>query len=290
MKAAFRQVQVFLEMIKFEHSIFALPFAYLGMALAGHGLPSLRLFLLVTVAMVAARTVAMSFNRLADLRFDAANPRTNKRPLVTGALKPGVAWGATFLSLAALAVTAWLINPFVFAISPLAALLLFGYSFTKRFTWLSHFVLGFTDAASVAGAWAAVRASLFTHADLPIWTLVGTVTVWIAGFDLIYACQDYQVDIKLGLHSIPARFGIPFALQLARILHILTVLGFLVVGWQFNLGWIYWPGTLLSAALLTYEHSIISPKDLSRVNLAFFNVNGYISILMFFFTFFALKA
>ena len=271
----------FLELIKFEHTIFALPFAYLGMLLAAQGWPGWSQLMWITLAMAAARTVAMGFNRLADRYLDARNPRTALRPLVTGAISTRTAWIGTMLAAALLIVAAWQLGPLPFKLAPGALLFLFGYSFTKRFTWLSHFILGFTDALAPAGAWAAVRGSLFTPADLPAWLLTALVTLWIGGFDLIYACQDVEVDRREGLCSIPARFGIAAALRLSWLSHLLTVLLLGALGWVMQLSWPYWVGVAISAGLLAWEHSLVRPGDLSRVNVAFFNVNGYISVTLF---------
>ena len=271
----------FLELIKFEHTIFALPFAYLGMLLAADGWPGWSQLIWITLAMAAARTVAMGFNRLADRYLDARNPRTALRPLVTGAISTRTAWIGTMLAAALLIVAAWQLGPLPLKLAPGALLFLFGYSFTKRFTWLSHFILGFTDALAPAGAWAAVRGSLFTPADLPAWLLTALVTLWIGGFDLIYACQDVEVDRREGLCSIPARFGIAAALRLSWLSHLLTVLLLGALGWVIQLSWPYWVGVAISAGLLAWEHSLVRPGDLSRVNVAFFNVNGYISVTLF---------
>ncbi len=288
MKKLRQQITTFLEMIKFEHTIFALPFAYLGMILAARGLPTWAQFGWITLAMGAARTAAMSFNRLADMKLDARNPRTRERPLISGKLRPSTAWTATALSLLILGFSAWQLNPLAFKLFPGAVLFLIGYSFTKRFTWMSHFVLGFTDALAAAGAWVAVRGTIFGADDLSAWLLLFIVTLWIGGFDLIYACQDYDIDVAEKLHSIPAKFGIPFALNLARWTHLFAVLGLIYLGYINQLTFPYWIGVALSAGLFIYEHSIISPDDLSRINLAFFNVNGYISLILFFSTWMAL--
>ena len=288
MKKIYQQLSTFFEMIKFEHTVFALPFAYLGMILAAEGLPTWAQFWWITLAMVAARTTAMSFNRLADMKFDARNPRTRERPLVSGKLSPSTAWIATVLSLFLLGFSAWQLNPLAFKLFPIALLFLIGYSYTKRFTWMSHFVLGFTDALAAAGAWVAVRGTLFGADDLSAWVLLFIVTLWIGGFDLIYACQDYEIDREENLHSIPARFGIPFALTLARWVHLFAVLGLIYLGYLHHLAYPYWIGVVLSTGLFIYEHAIISPDDLSRVNVAFFNVNGYISLILFFATWLAL--
>jgi 4-hydroxybenzoate polyprenyltransferase len=276
-----KPIRDFLELIKFEHTVFALPFAYLGMLLAARGWPGLRLFVWITVAMAAARTVAMGFNRIADRWIDAHNPRTASRPLVTGAISMRVAWVGTLLAASLLALSAWQLGPLPFKLLPGAFLFLFGYSFSKRFTWLSHYIVGFTDGLAPMGAWAAVRGSLFTPADLPAWILLGVVTLWIGGFDLIYACQDVPYDQKDNLHAIPARFGIPAALRLSTISHIVTILLLVALGFLMPLGWPYWVGLSVVAGLLAWEHSLVHPGDLSKVDVAFFNMNSYISITLF---------
>jgi 4-hydroxybenzoate polyprenyltransferase len=276
-----KPIRDFLELIKFEHTVFALPFAYLGMLLAAGGWPGLRLFLWITLAMAAARTVAMGFNRIADRWIDAHNPRTASRPLVTGAITPRLAWVGTLTASVVLVLAAWQLGPLPLRLLPGAFLFLFGYSLTKRFTWLSHFIVGFTDGLAPMGAWAAVRGSLFTQADLPAWILLAVVTIWIGGFDLIYACQDVPYDREDGLYSIPARFGIPVALTVSAASHALTVILLLVLGVLMGLSWPYWIGLLLVAGLLAWEHSLVHPDDLSRVDLAFFNLNSYISITLF---------
>lgn len=276
-----KPIRDFLELIKFEHTVFALPFAYLGMLLAAGGWPGLRLFLWITVAMAAARTVAMGFNRIADRWIDAHNPRTDKRPLVTGAISARIAWVGTLTAAVLLALAAWQLGPLPLRLLPGAFLFLFGYSFTKRFTWLSHFIVGFTDGLAPMGAWAAVRGSLFTPADLPAWILLAVVTMWIGGFDLIYACQDVPYDRQDDLYSIPARFGIPIALTVSSVSHAITVILLLVLGVLMELSWPYWIGLLVVAGLLAWEHSLVRPDDLSRVDLAFFNMNSYISITLF---------
>ncbi|HEX7974544.1 MAG TPA: UbiA-like polyprenyltransferase [Anaerolineales bacterium] len=218
-----RRLKDFLELIKFEHTIFALPFAYLGMLLAARGLPSLGQFIWITVAMASARTVAMGFNRIADRVIDSYNPRTAKRPLVTGAISITTAWVGTAAAALILVLAAWQLGPLPLRLLPGAFLFLLGYSITKRFTWLAHFILGFTDGLAPVGAWVALRGSLFTSADLPAWILLAVVTLWIGGFDIIYSCQDVEYDIKFGLQSIPARFGVPAALGLSIICHAGTV-------------------------------------------------------------------
>jgi len=272
-----RQVKILLDNIKFEHTIFALPFAYLGMVLAANGLPSLAQFVWITVAMVAARTLAMSLNRLIDRELDARNPRTLNRPLPRGQISPRAVAAISLVAFSVFEFAAWQLNWLCFGLSPLALIFLVGYHYTKRFTWLCHWVLGFTDGIAAAGGWVAVRGTLDPLALL-VWFVV---IVWMAGFDLIYACQDVEVDRREGLQSFPARFGISAALTLARVMHGVTVFALAIVGMVANLGIIFWLGVLVVAALLAYENAIVKPNDLSRVNLAFFNVNGYISVIVF---------
>jgi 4-hydroxybenzoate polyprenyltransferase len=272
------RTRTLLEMIKFEHTVFALPFAYLGMVLAAGGWPGGWKFAWITVAMAAARTAGMSLNRLIDRHLDARNPRTAGRPLQTGRISPGATALGAGLSLLVLAVAAWQLNLVTFLLWPGAMLFLVGYSYTKRFTWLSHFVLGFTDGLAPAGAWVAVTGSFWRWSDVPGWLLLAALTFWIGGFDVIYACQDVDVDRRDGLHSIPARFGVAAALRVAQVCHVLTVALLAAVGLWFGLGWPFWLGLAVIAGLFLWEHSLVSPTDLSRLDLAFFNVNGYISL------------
>ena len=276
---------VFFDLVKFEHTLFALPFAYLGMALASSvaagGWPGWSKFIWITVAMVAARTLAMSANRLVDRELDVRNPRTMNRPLPRGLISSRAVAVYAGVSLAVLAVAAWQLNPLCLLLLPGALVFLLGYHYTKRFTWLSHWVLGFADGLAAPGAWVAVRGSILTWADLPAWLLLFAVTFWIGGFDLIYACQDVDVDRREGLHSIPADFGVATALLLARICHLVTVVLLAGVGLTMSLSWPFWVGLVAIVAMLVYEHSLVSPQDLSRLDLAFFNMNGYISITVF---------
>lgn len=281
-----RPVRTFLEMIKFEHTVFALPFAYLGMALAWAQTGAFIApvdwatlfwqFVWITVAMAAARTAAMAFNRAIDAEIDARNPRTAGRPIQTGRISKRAVWAAGFVSLGVMLFAAWQLNTFVLLLSPLAVLGLLGYAYTKRFTWLCHLWLGLVDGAAAAGAWAAVTGNL--AGPIP-WLLWAAVAVWIGGFDLIYACQDVEIDRREGLRSIPARFGIPAALRLAQVAHVLTVILLAGVGSAAGLGWPYWLGLVVVSGLLIYEHSLVKPGDLSKVNLAFFTMNGYISVI-----------
>ena len=270
-------VRHFLDAIKFEHTVFALPFAYVAMVLAANGWPDVRIVGWVTLAMVSGRTLAMAVNRLADRWFDARNPRTRGRHLPAGLLTPAQVVAAAVAAGAVFLLSAWMLNPLCLALAPLAILFLVGYSYTKRFTWLSHWILGFTDGTAAAGGWIAVRGGF----DPPVFVLWFALTVWIAGFDLIYACQDVEFDRAEGLHSVPARFGIPAALATARACHALTVAAFALLGVMMGLGWLYWLGVAVVAGLLVYEHSLVSANDLSRLDIAFFNVNGYIAVILF---------
>jgi 4-hydroxybenzoate polyprenyltransferase len=280
-----QRTRSFLELIKFEHTIFALPFAYLGMLLAADGWPTWGQFLWITVAMAAARTLAMGANRVIDRELDARNPRTAGRPLVTGEIKTTTAWAGSGVAVAVLAVAAYALGPLPFRLLPGALLFLIGYPFAKRFTVFSHFLLGATDGLAPLGAWAAVRGSLTTSADLPAWVLWVSVTLWIGGFDLIYACQDVEFDRAEGLHAVPARYGVGAALGLSAFAHALTVVLLVALGRMVSLPWPYWVGLAAVGVLLIYEHAIVHPDDLSRLNLAFFNVNGIISLTLFVATF-----
>ena len=247
------------------------------MLLAAGGWPGAWTVGWVTAAMVGARTCAMATNRVVDRWIDARNPRTAGRHLPRGVL--GV-WELRLLAAAGAALmllAAAMLNPLCLTLAPLALVFLVGYSYTKRFTWLSHWILGFTDGIAAAGGWIAVRAAF----DPPVYVLWFALTVWIAGFDLIYACQDVEFDRGHGLHSMPARFGIPAALATARVCHVLTIAAFALLGVQMRLGLLYWVGVLLVAGLLVYEHSLVSANDLSRLDIAFFNVNGYIAVILF---------
>ncbi len=267
-----------LEMIKFEHSIFALPFALVGGMLAVRGWPTWRQILWLTVAMVGARSAAMTFNRIADRKFDAANPRTRMRALPTGRLKLRFAVGFTVFSCGLLALAAWELSPLAFKLSPLAIAVLLLYSYTKRFTLLSHLALGIADGLAPIGAWIALRNSVSLSALL----LGAAVAFWVAGFDLIYACQDIEFDRQAGLHSVPQRFGIAAALYGSIACHLAMVALLVVVLQMEHLGWMAMAGLALMMGLLVYEHAIVRPSDLSRLNAAFFTVNGYISLLFFF--------
>jgi 4-hydroxybenzoate polyprenyltransferase len=270
------KVGYLLAAIKFEHTVFALPFAYIAMVLAAGGWPGWWTVGWVTAAMVGARTCAMAANRVIDRALDARNPRTAGRHLPRGLLSPTE---LTLLSAAGallMLVAAAMLNPLCLALAPLALVFLVGYSYTKRFTLASHWILGFTDGIAAAGGWIAVRAAF----DPPAFVLWFALTVWIAGFDLIYACQDVEVDRAEGLASVPARFGVAAALALARVNHVLTAAALALLGWLVALGPLYWVGWAAVVGLLIYEHSLVSPRDLSRLDVAFFNVNGYIALIV----------
>jgi 4-hydroxybenzoate polyprenyltransferase len=279
-----KRIRLTLEMIKFEHSVFALPFALTGALLAiRQGAYGFRMvgwkLVWISVAMVGARSAAMAFNRLVDAEIDARNPRTSTRHLPAGLVGRGFTWvfvaGACAVFLGAAAA----LNPLCLRLAPLALAVVFFYSFTKRFTSFSHLVLGFSLGIAPAAAWIAVRGSL----DPRILWLTGAVTFWTAGFDIIYSCQDYEFDGIEGLFSIPRRIGIAHALRVARGLHLLMVLCLLALVRDLHLGVLAVAGVVAIVALLGYEHSLVKPHDFSRVNAAFFTMNGYVSVLFFLF-------
>ena len=272
-------VKTVLEMIKFEHSVFALPFALTGALLAArstrHGWPSLRQILWIVVAMVAARSAAMTMNRIADLRYDRENPRTKQRALATGALTLQFAWFFTVVAVAVFFIAAWQLNLLALKLAPLAIAILFFYSFTKRFTNWSHLFLGFALGISPAAAWIAITGGL----DLRMLILCAAVTLWVGGFDVLYACQDIEYDQRAGLFSVPKKFGIAKALLIARGMHIGVIALFAWLAFSFGLPWPAWAGIAVVASLLAYEHSLVKADDLSKLDAAFFTVNGYISML-----------
>lgn len=276
-----KSIQAFFNLIKFEHTIFALPFAYLGMLLAARGWPAFTQFFWITVAMASARTLAMAFNRIADRFWDERNPRTRMRPLVSGAISLRTAWIGTVIAGLVLVLAAWQLGPLPLVLMPGALIFLVGYSFTKRFTALSHFILGFTDGLAPAGAWVAVRGSLFTAADVPAWLLVLVVTLWIGGFDLIYACQDVEFDREYHLHSIPAVYGVKFSLALSTASHALMMLLLAGIGAWLGLSWPFWVALVVVVGLLVWEHRLVNPDDLTRIDVAFFNMNSYIALALF---------
>jgi 4-hydroxybenzoate polyprenyltransferase len=272
-------LRVTLEMIKWEHSIFALPFALCGAMLAAGGLPTVHQLLWIVVAMVAARSAAMAFNRLADASIDAANPRTRTRALPAGHLSPPFVTTFVIISSAIFVFAAGQLNRLALWLSPVALAVLLLYSYTKRFTRWSHLVLGFALGIAPAAAWIAVRGSL----DARILLLTAAVTFWVAGFDVLYACQDFDFDRQSGLHSIPRHLGIERALWVARGFHFIMLALLIGLLWSFGLGKIAVAGIAVVAALLAYEHSLVAADDLSKLNAAFFTMNGVISVLFFVF-------
>ncbi len=273
------RVRTVLEMIKFEHSVFALPFALVGALLAArattHGWPTLRQILWIVVAMVSARSAAMTINRIVDLRYDKENPRTRMRALPAGTLSLSFAWAFTATAIVLFFVAAWQLNLLALKLAPLALLILFFYSYTKRFTSWSHLFLGFALGISPVAAWIAVTGSF----DWRILILCAAVTLWVGGFDVLYACQDVQFDAEAGLYSVPKRFGVRNALLISRSMHIGVVILLSWLAASFGLPWPAWAGIGVVAALLGYEHSLVKANDLSKLNAAFFTVNGYISML-----------
>jgi len=282
--AFFKRLQLTLEMIKFEHSVFALPFALTGALLAfrashlswaGFG----DKLLWIVVAMVGARSAAMTFNRILDADIDSRNPRTKMRHLPARILSARFAWGFLVVAILVLLWAARALNPLCLKLAPVALGVVLFYSYTKRFTVFSHLVLGFSLGIAPAAAWIAVTGSL----DPRILWLTAAVTFWTAGFDIIYSCQDYEFDGREGLHSLPRRFGMPAALWIARLFHIVMVACLVTLAVSFGLGWLSWLGISAIVAMLLYEHSLVRADDLSRVNAAFFTVNGYVSVLFFLF-------
>jgi 4-hydroxybenzoate polyprenyltransferase len=272
-----RDLRVTLEMIKWEHSIFALPFALSGAMLAAGGLPTKRQFAWIVVAMVAARSAAMAFNRLADASIDAANPRTSARALPAGQLTPGFVASFVVISSLIFIAAAAELNRLALWLSPVALAVLLLYSYTKRFTRWSHLVLGFALGIAPSAAWIAVRGSL----DPRILLLTAAVTFWVGGFDVLYACQDFEFDRTSGLHSIPRYLGISRALWIARASHLVMLLLLVALMVVFGLGKLAIAGVAVVAVLLAYEHSLVSAGDLRKLNAAFFTMNGVISVVFF---------
>ena len=277
-------VRAFLKLVAVEHSVFALPFAYLAALTAMQRLDG-RVhwldLLLVTVAMVGARTFAMAANRIIDRHIDARNPRTARRELVTGAVSVQTAWIGAGVALSVFLVSAAALNPLCLTLAPLAVAPLVVYPYAKRFTNWPHAILGLAQLVGPVGAWLAVTGTI--GGSGPAWVLGIAVGLWIGGFDLIYACQDAEVDRTIGVHSVPARFGVPFALRLSSAVHVVTFALFVWFGALVGLGWLWWVGLALTAVAFVYEHRIVRPTDLSRVNRAFFTANGFVGIALFVF-------
>ncbi|HSU19532.1 MAG TPA: UbiA-like polyprenyltransferase [Acidobacteriaceae bacterium] len=279
MRAALRSTRVTLEMIKWEHSIFALPFALTGAVLAAGGWPSGRVLGWIIVCMVSARSAAMAFNRLADARIDAANPRTAARALPAGLVSTSFVVAFTIMSAGVFLLGAAMLNRLTLELAPLALAIVLAYSYMKRLTRWSHLVLGLALGIAPAAAWIAVRGTLAPAAVL----LTAIVMLWVGGFDVLYACQDFEHDRRVGLHSIPQAFGLRGAFWIARAMHIGMAVLLFVMLHAFGLGYIALAGVVICVALLAYEHAIVAPNDLRRLNAAFFMLNGIISVVFFVF-------
>ncbi len=265
-------------MIKFEHSVFALPFAFMGAFLAQRGIPAWDKLFWILIAMVSARSVAMAFNRLVDMKIDARNPRTRERALPSGQVTPRWVCGFIVFWAVVFVFSSYNLNRLVFCLSPVALAIVMAYSYAKRFTWFTHIFLGIADGIAPIAGWLAIKP---VFESVPLWLLAG-VAFWVAGFDILYACLDYEFDRKEGIHSIPARFGIKNALYISIFFHILTLICFFSVGVAARLTPVYFYGMVFISLLLIGEHYIIKPHDFSRINMSFFTINGFIGIAMFF--------
>ncbi len=277
MSEVWNKLRTTLAMIKFEHTLFALPFAFLGAILAANGLPTWQQIVWITVAVVGARSAAMTFNRIVDRDIDAANPRTAGREIPSGKLSVGFAWVFLYISIGIFLLASYSLNWLTFALSPVALIVVLGYSYAKRFTAFAHVVLGLALAISPSAAWIAVRGSLDEEVPLLLSLLV---LMWTAGFDVLYACQDSEFDRKAGLHSIPARFGIARSLWIARLFHFQAFIVLLLLYFATGLGWPALVGVGLVGALLVYQHTLVKANDLSRLNAAFFTTNAFVSVIL----------
>lgn len=265
-------------MIKFEHTLFALPFAFLGAVLAARGLPTWWQILWITIAMIGARSAAMTFNRIIDRDIDAENPRTAGRELPSGKLSVGFAWVFFFVAVAVFVFAAYSLNWLTFILSPIALASILGYSYAKRFTAFAHLFLGWALAISPTAAWIAVRGTIDSEIPLLLSLLV---FMWTAGFDVMYACQDFEFDRKAGLYSIPARFGIVNSLWIARLFHFQAFVVLLLLYMVSGLSWPALIGVIAVGLLLVYQHTLVKPNDLSRMNAAFFTTNAFVSVILF---------
>ena len=274
------RIKIILEMIKFEHTIFALPFAFTGALLALDGLPSLEQVIWIIAAMVGARSAAMGFNRWADRDIDSENPRTKTRALPLGLVTPAQVLAFIIVSSGLLVLAAYMLNPLSFTLAPVALAIVFFYSYTKRFTFLSHAFLGLAISGAPMGAWIAVTGRF----EFPALVLGVAVLFWLVGFDILYALQDLEFDRKAGLHSIPQRFGVRNSLLISRMAHFVTMLCLFWIFVLLPVGLVYLLGVLVAMGLIIYEHSLVKESDLSKLNIAFFNMNGYISVTIFIFT------
>ncbi len=280
LKSIGQRIRVFLEAIKFEHTIFALPFALMGMLYATDDMPSARTLAWILVAMVTARTSAMAFNRIADREFDALNPRTRTRALPAGLLTVCQMTIALIISALIFVYSAWQLNWLCFVLSPVALAIILGYSYSKRFTPLSHYWLGLSLGIAPSATWIAVRGTL----DWQPLLLSTAVAFWVAGFDILYSLQDYEFDRTHGLRSLPETLGKARAIMVSRLSHWLCIVFFLLFGWAIGVGWLYYAGVVFAGLMLAYEQSLVKPDDLSRLDVAFFTLNGYVSIGMFVFS------
>jgi 4-hydroxybenzoate polyprenyltransferase len=278
LSTALKNIRLTLEMIKIEHTLFALPFAFLGALLAANGIPSLMKVLWISLAMVGARSTAMAFNRLADRDYDAKNPRTQSRALPAGLLTVGFVWLFTVCSATLFLLAAAMLNRLTLLLAPVALASVMLYSYTKRWTLLSHIVLGWCLSIAPTGAWIAVRGTLDSYVPLLL-SLV--VLLWTAGFDVLYACQDYDFDRRERLRSIPARFGVSGSLWIARFLHAGAFIALIGLYWTVQLGPLALAGVLATGFLLVYQHRLVRPNDLSRLNAAFFTTNAFVSVILF---------
>jgi len=273
-----RNIRTTLEMIKIEHTLFALPFAFLGAVLAASGVPTASQIIWITVAMVGARSTAMAFNRIADKDYDARNPRTEIRAIPSGALSVIFVWGFTLISAAVFLVAAAMLNRLTLLLSPVALASVMLYSYTKRWTLLSHLILGWCLAIAPTGAWIAVRGAI----DNPVPLLLSlAVLLWTAGFDVLYACQHYDFDRREALYSIPARFGVARALWISRALHAGAFAALVALYFVTNLGTLALLGLIATGGLLIYQHTLVRANDLSRLNAAFFTTNAFVSVILF---------
>jgi 4-hydroxybenzoate polyprenyltransferase len=277
MMTLLQKLRITLAMIKFEHTLFALPFAFLGAVLAAGGLPTWRQTLWITVAMVGARSAAMTFNRIVDRDIDAANPRTANRELPTGKLSVGFAWIFLYVSIGVFLLASYSLNWLTFALSPVALLFVLGYSYAKRFTAFAHLLLGAALAISPSAAWIAVRGSLTDEVPL---LLSLFVLIWTAGFDVLYACQDFEYDRRHGLRSIPARFGIKNALWIARLFHFQAFIVLFLLYLAIGMSWLALAGVIIVGALFVYQHTLVKADDLSKMNAAFFTTNAFVSVIL----------
>ena len=277
MSSIAEKLKTTLAMIKFEHTLFALPFAFLGAILAANGFPTWWKILWITVAMVGARSAAMTFNRIVDRDIDAKNPRTASREIPSGKLSVGFAWAFLYVSIGLFLLASYSLNWLTFALSPVALICVLGYSYAKRFTAFAHLILGLALAISPSAAWIAVRGTLYDEVPILLSVLV---LMWTAGFDVLYACQDFEFDRKAGLRSIPAKFGIRNSLKIARLFHAQAFIVLVLLYFVTGLGWLALAGVIAVGALMIYQHTLVKADDLSRMNAAFFTTNAFVSVIM----------